>query len=493
MLAMGFKRMGQDIPKAVVKSTGRTRAELEAMWLQYERSGLMANIDQSNMVRGGLMDFAQDASMRGDSAKNISTLPARGLRAVRKVGFDLGEEVQLMSSWLGHYDDALKAKKGGALDATDFHNIQGKARNFTFNMNRAGDMAYNSSSLALIFQYFQVPHKALLTSMSNRAIPGAVRARLAAYEVLGFSLPPAAMIGLFGEILPDQQKHPEAYDAIVSGLQFHMFNKILEGLSGEDSRVDFSTLAPLDAYGMFETLDKLFTTELIEILGATPSGQLVFGNNPRLTNLAKSVSSLFYPDEMQPEKASGIAHEIGLLSSGYSNAYKALQVLRYHKSYGARGQVTDAKVSTPEAIAQLFGFKTLDAALTMAVSMEQWKNSSAFTDDVNRWYRDYTRKIAQQGITADEEQYAIDTMATAFDVFKHNEKAMTIIIKNITRDAMSGSSAMYDSVLRTSDYQTVEEMRAQAMALPDDEYPGKQKLLETIKLIEDFKYEEDFK
>jgi hypothetical protein len=468
------------------------------MYTEFERSGLAAGIDQQNMVRGALMDYAESTKFKQELGPLTGTL-----HYSRKIGFDAGEVVNLTSAWLAHY---TRTKANGTkMDANAFNRISGETRNFTFNMNRAGDMVYNANSFSLFFQYFQVPHKAMLVA-TNRAMPRSQRAKLIGYNAVMFTLPPAAMVTMFGPLLPDQQKHPEAYDAILTGLQFHAFNKITEGVSFTArsiqkggwaewvrNRTDFGNLAPSDAYGIFEMLHAIWTTELGAMIASSPSGQLLFGGNPRITNLVQTAASFMNPwpeASEDPVTYSQLQHDILSLASGYSNIYKAHQALKYNRTYGSRGQLTDAKVSTPEAIALAWGFKTLDATLTMAVSMDSWAKSDSYTKDVNQWYKDFTRKIAVKGMTADEEKYVIMTMAEAFGVFKGSAKALQIVTKNLERDAKSGTSAMFDAILRNSDYVSPDQMKTWADALPDDEYGSKGDLLEAIKFIDEFEYED---
>ncbi|KAJ4610037.1 hypothetical protein HRR86_009592, partial [Exophiala dermatitidis] len=40
-------------------------------------------------------------------------------------------------------------------------------------------------------------------------------------------------------------------------------------------------------------IHSLFTTDVGTILASTPSGQLLFGNNPRITNFAKTAARYF--------------------------------------------------------------------------------------------------------------------------------------------------------------------------------------------------------
>lgn len=481
MLAFTYLRMGIDVPKLAAKATGRTVDELKFMFNEYEKSGLSASIDQNNLLRGALTDIAESNKIKG----KIGVL-STPVNISRRVGFDLGEEINLASSWLAHYNDATETKP--FLDAADFGTISGKARNFTFNMNRAGDMAYNANSLALFFQYVQVPHKALLQA-TNRAMSPAMRTRLLTYEAVMFTLPPAAMYSFFGAWLPDQQESPEAHEAIVSGMQFYMFNKMLELASGTDVSIDFGNLAPTDAYGLYEFIRGIMTTEVGAMIASTPSGQLFLGNNPRVTNLIKSAVRFVNPIDkkgVKPITMSHMYHDFAKLSSGYSNVMKAKMAIEYGKYYGSRGQVLDASVSTPEAIALAFGFRTMDSARSTWVGMGIYEKSTQYKDDINAWYRETTRNLSTEGTTADESKYITETLSLAFDAFGTNPRAMKIIENNLNRDSRMGKGALYDNILKQADYVGVEEMQTWADAAPDDGRDTKANLNKTIQFMREY-------
>jgi len=484
MHAFQYMRMGFKVPKVAVKLTGRSADELAFMWKEYKKSGLSASIDQQNMVRGALMDMAESQRFKGEQG-----LVSGGLSLSRRAGFDLGEEINLNSSWLAHYNEAVSSKK--FLDASDLDRVAGNARNFTFNMNRAGDMPYNANSLSLFFQYMQVPHKSLL-QMSNRALTGAERTSLGMYNMMMFTLPPAAMYDWFSGILPDQEKYPEAHEAIVSGLQFYIFNKGIELSTGQDVSADFGNLAPSDAYGLYDFMRSMMTTEMGSIISHTPSGQLFFGNNPRITKFAKTAASYVTAadtDTMSPTTLSNVYTDLASLSSGMSNIFKAKMALEYGKAYGSRGQVADPSVSTPEAVLLAFGFRTMESTQRTWVGMDLYEKTSEYSKDVNTWYKNLTMKLASEGGRADTDEYITTVFSMAFNAFGSSEKAMGIIKRNLDRDSQAGTGIIYDSILKRADYISGEQMEEWSNAVPDDGTGTKQDLTDTLKLIREYEEE----
>ena len=137
--------------------------------------------------------------------------------------------------------------------------------------------------------------------------------------------------------------------------------------------------------GLWSTIAELQTSDLGTIIAESPSGQLLFGNNPRLTNAFKKAMRFtnLIDDYDDPTTFGEVAHSFAQLSSGYSNAFKAAYALKYGQKVNSLGNVTDYNVSTPEALAAMFGFETLDEANNRYVKQELYENSQDFEKDFN--------------------------------------------------------------------------------------------------------------
>lgn len=478
-LALGGKNL-----KNLSKMGGRSEAELKIMWEEFQKSGLADSIDFNNMVRGSLQQFAENSRISGGKvAQGVS----KAFDFPRKVGFDAGEWMSLATSWLAHYDRA--AQSGKALNRTDFHRIGAEARNYTLNMNAAGDMPYNHNAFALLFQFFQVPHKALLQMSTNRVLKPAERVRLFGYNALAYSLPPAAMYSMFGAILPDRSQHPEMHDAFVQGLEFYLFNRALRTIS-PDTNIDFSSLSPADAYGVYELIHALLTTEVGQVVAKSPAGSLFFGDNPRFTNFAKSVGKFVNPLDEDPVSAGQLFREFASITSGYSNYFRAKMAFENHKMYNAQGIPSDANTTTPEAVARLFGFGTMDEALARHLNEKAYKTREQAKKDVNLWWKEHSARLFRQGVTSDELDYELTLMSQAMRVFKDSPWAMEEFNSIMEKQISKGDGRFFDVMLRATDMMTPAEAEEFFNNVPDLGEPEKAKALkETIENIRKWDYE----
>lgn len=452
MAAFAFIKAGRPVPKSIVKVTGRSAGEYELMWKEFHRSGMPASIDQNSLIKGSMTEIAE-----ANRYKRTEGVLGQTLHASRKIGFDAGEAINLTSAWLAHYDEVRSTKAG--LNASDYDLLAGKARNFTFDMNRAGDMPYNSNSLSLLFQFMQVPHKAFLQA-TNRALSRAQRGRLFLYNGLMFSLPPAAMYSWFGDWLPDQNEQPLLHNVMVQGAEFALFNKFLELSTDRRSDIDYSNMAPMDAYGLFDFVDGILTTDVSDLLTNTPSGQLFGGANPRITNLMNTAVSFVNPNlDEDPVDLSRLFMDAAKLSSGFSNMNKAYMALLAEKELGSRKQVLATNVSTVEAIALAFGFKSMDAARRQIVSTKMYKESKAYEEDFTKWYNSLTRGL-EDSTNAQDSERLIKIHAMAYKHFGTDPRAKVLLRKHLDRDYKKGTAVIFDYVMKSLDYKTPEEVEA---------------------------------
>lgn len=478
LAAMISYNVGADIKKAA-KYAKMSESDFKEMVDQFKRSGLSASVDKQNLIRGSLSELATQSAYRG------RTNPiAFGLNSARKVGFDFGEYFNIASAWVAHRNRAIK--QGKKLDDAQLEEISGLARNYTYNMNAAGDLPYNQNALGIIFQYMQVPHKAVLQITGNRVLSRAEKARLAAFQGVMYTLPPGMMYALMGDILPEDQA---TQDAIVQGLEGAVLNKLFSLASGEDVSLDYSGLAPLDMYGTYDFITSLWSTDLGKIIASTPSGQLLFGNNPRITNAFKTAARYagLLDDHEDPTTLSEVAETFSKISSGYSNAFKAAYALEYGKKINTLGGVTDPNVNTIEAIGAFFGLPTIDETKRYWVNNRLYEESKAFEDDIKTWYRDVKHHLANKGIEIGEAQYVAKVFGEGWRVFSHNDiRAREIITQLVSRDVRKGDDTMIKGILKTIGINDRSETRKMLNTMPNLSDEQRQKLLDTVDYVADW-------
>lgn len=457
------------IPEAWFKQWGRDSAWAERTFDALKKSGIADGIKAHELVRASLDSLADGsataAARRGSSAIKTAMLPLTTVAKVsRKIGFDFGEYLSSTASFLAHYDDAVK--KGVKMDAAGIEDTFAKSRNYVYNMDRAGAMPYNHNSVSLFTQFMQVPHKAITQLFWNRQLTSKQKFAMTTYMVAMFGpnsvagiVPGAgnALDSLFQNLFPED---PALRQALRSGLEGIMLNNLFTELYGDEVKLDYSSLAPLDSYGMLEFIEGLFQTDLMKMAASTPGGSLLFGSNPRVMNLASDLGRMLGmggAQEENPVTLSNIFMDVAGLSSGFSNAYKAGMALEYSKKYGAMGGVTDGKVNSFEAVAAAFGIPTLAEEGNRKAMDSMYKSGAQQDADVKRSFANHSRLLTQEGLTADQYEYVIKMMQVEMAMYPDNARAQQVWKQELDKQTSKGDFRIVDQLLKASGFMKKDE------------------------------------
>jgi hypothetical protein len=403
--------------------------------------------------------------------QSSSNIVARGTAAIenvlRKVGFDLGEQTNLLTAFLTFHQRALRNLDDPTMSFSNevVDKALGAARNFTYNMNRAGDMPYNQNSFNTIMQFFQVPHKAMLTMTLNRGLTAAEKTRLVGLNLMLYGVPATAIANWLDWAIGDM---PEVKQIMQDGLEGYAFNKLAEELSGEETRVDWKGLAPLDMYGSLDLITSLWTDGWSALLTESPSAQLFFGNNPRITNAVRDTAAIFsdvLTGSKEPVELMGVIESWASISSGYSNLARAKMALEYGKLYNSSSTyLMDPQVSTPEAIAVLFGFNTYDSAVEFALGEQVYNSRTQLEADVKEMYNGVKRELAREDVNIHDSQFALSVINRLWLTFDEETavEARKMLRSMIMRDVRRNETGlMFQKALRslgvlgTDDYKTL--------------------------------------
>jgi hypothetical protein len=459
------------LPDTYWKQWGRTPEQAEGMWQALKKSGIAEGIKQHELTRSGLNSLADSsAASRFRMGKNpirMATSAVRGVAGVsRKIGFDFGEYLSSSASFLAHYDDAVK--KGVKMDNAGIEETFAKSRNYVYNMDRAGAMPYNHNNVAMFTQFLQVPHKALTQLMFNRGISPRDRQKMFGFMTAMFG--PTAVIGLvpgtgdaidnfFGALLPED---PVARDALRTGLETYILNKAFTEFYGQDVSLDYSSLAPLDAYGITEFIGTAFDEGITKLVTNSPGGSLLFGTNPRVTQVLSTMGSLMGmgdAKEQDPTKWSNMWLDIANTSSGFSNAMKAKMMLEYGKKIGNLGGTTDQNVNSFEAIAQAFGVPTKDSESARKILDSTWKTQESFDKDVKSTFQKYAKLLVQDGLTADQFEYTMRMAQIEMGAYGNNDRASKTWQAELKKQQTNGDNRIIEKVLEMSGWAKPSEVR----------------------------------
>lgn len=438
----------------------RSDPDAVLMYEEIVKSGILEAVDANNLVRQDTLQLA--ARTNTQKILNVANKP---LEVSQKYGFDIGEQTVLVTSWLTHYDAKIKEVGRKTLTRRELDQVAGKARAFTYNMNRAGDMPYNQNSLAIIAQFLQVPHKALLQMFTNRALTKRQRAQLIAFNTIMYGVP-TGLITYTG-LKPGPER-----DMIEAGLEDVLLNGIATWATGEEQQVDFGDLAPTNAYGLYDMVTTMATTDIFTLIKDSPSGSLIFGQNPRLTEAFKTGARYFnliddYDDPELDTKFTDVATATLQIFSGASNAFKARYAAQTDQKISSLGNLTDSDVTDFEAAMQFFGFRTKTETGSQEIRQIMYGDKDFTTTDVTLWYTELKRHLARRGMTVRERDISQRAISEAWRVFELDEsRARETILNLLAADVKEGNLTIYEDVLKQMGIKSPNEVRDMISRLP---------------------------
>jgi hypothetical protein len=442
--------------KGIEKLIGMKYDEAKALAEEYRKTGFDATIDRNNLVENGL-DNLVDTENLARAKKLYKSVVAVN----RKIGFDAGERISIMSSWLAHRSKALEEGKDITSKRVN-DEIMAKARNYTFNMNAAGDMPYNKNSLSLLFQFMQVPHKAML-QMTNRALSRTERTKLAAYNAVMLPMPVGIGHSIISELGIEDE---DARDFIANGLEGLILNKAAQLMFDDDTRVDFSSLAAVDPNAPVDLIHGLLTSDISEILSNVPALSLWAGYNPRITNIiTETYKFVTEPEDLSLGGGLELMKTFATYSSGYANmskSFRELFVQEYDRRYSSSGGISDSSITTPEMLAKIFGFGSLQEAYSRQTKSNLYRDSQEARDDVKELYLAQKQIAAKRGVNVDNPEWQQHMLRAFWTVGDFSQGQQEEYLKLMARDARKGDDGVLGLILNNMNYVPVEEIEKAA-------------------------------
>ena len=376
-----FRKMGESYDKLITKHLRMSPEEWAKLRDYYHKeSGLPASIDHNLVVEGIGREHVhnlQHSAFRSYAGQVASALPRLG----RRLGYDVGEQLNLSGSYLTAYYRWREAHPKGKLTKAALEDIAADARMLSYNMNQAGKFAWNDGLPGIFMQFMAVPVKALgsilpakrLGGLGTSTLSGPEKARVLAGNTLLFG---SASVGIQNALEQHalngegtlaeglRSLDPETRQLIFDGLIDEMVNKTIDwtldglGIERLSSGIEVSgSVAPMGGAMMFtDRIDALMRGDLAQFLG--PATGFLFSERGKARTVMREISYIYGAgqklDDM--EKLVAFGRAIGKLPSGSANMLKALWIKEHQKMEGKMGS-TDESRTISDAFMYALGFQ----------------------------------------------------------------------------------------------------------------------------------------
>jgi hypothetical protein len=430
----------------ISKMSGLSVDEMNDLIKDYELSGMSAAVNAHSYLADDLARLADR-----NVVQRAATIAGTPLKVAQKAGFDLGEQTLMTTVWISERDRMLRRLGKKSLDATEREELTAKVRAITGDMNRGGDMPYNSNSFSVIMQFLQNPHKiASGLILGHRNLTVSERARLIAGYTVTFGVPTVFFVDQFVDgILPPEKV--EQRELIKGGMANLLLNRFLTSLSGEDTNVDFSgSLQPFSTEPLTEFVGGLITGTIPEMLAGSAAPSLL-SDGGRIRNFIEAVAAPFVPGNYENVDE---YKQIGLtflqLFTGLSNTMKAQYMLESGKIVTAKGQVVDDDISHMEALMKAAGFQTMDEVQYWAGNKLAWEASDQLDNDIKQLVDGLFGLYTRENLSVSDMKQYQSVMAEASRVFNGNVAIMNKVADYYKMKIRSNPDDLYRTLFRNS-------------------------------------------
>ncbi len=383
------KFAGIDVSDKMLKAAGWTRQEYDDVFKAFDNTGQLAAVDKQNLVRGVLGDMADRAV--ASKFKNVLTLP---LHAARRAGIDTGEMINSMITYLAFADQAKRAGKNIA-DPRVAEEVSSAARNFSGNMNEAGDMPYNHNIFSIPMQFAQIGHKMIMNTFTNQHLTLWQKTRMGITNLAVFGIPMQMMYEK--DIAPKLPEDMALREIVQEGLLNWAANESIEMAFDSDTRLDIAGASSPFSSSLITTIYGMISTDILTTLGKSPSGSLVFGSNPRIQTFANELSQWLMPKpDMLPADYKTVAIAGAKMFSGASAAFKSAYIFQTGQTLTTKGATADYKADYVAAVAAIFGIRTYDEVKMAAFNTLNFQDKE-YKEDIKHTYDVFARQVAAHG------------------------------------------------------------------------------------------------
>lgn len=451
-------------------------------------SKMLEAVDRNNLIRGSLLEAADRSA-----AANIARMAMKPVDFARKIGFDKGEQMNNLVHLAAVFEKYKREGKNvaDALVKDEMHSV---VRAVGYDMNAAGDFAYNHGFASAILQFMQVPHKAVL-NYTNRKIPVADRMKLAVGDLMFWGGPFYLLNEWFGTKLPED---PDARMALLDGLEGLVINKALQSIIGDDQfKLDTSSLAPMDLAGSSEAVRTLLTEGPLAAISVSPAGQLFgvnFTDKPdrggKIPYAFKNAMMFFngFDDTTQsPKEFVDVVKDFANISSGLSNGMQAYAMLEMEKKANKLGITVRNNVDYAEAIAKVAGFNEASQMQTFQlvdkINKKERDIEKEIVKDV-KFFAQYYQDKYGQGVQDSKQLTALT--GTLLKRYTDDPKAYDIVRREVAKLLKDPDNKLMETIMRSSGFKDsydIEE-RMKDINMPVE---NKEAILGFVKSIKEYK------
>lgn len=382
---------------------------------QLYSTGLLQSVDMNTLIDGlyaqhGKKLITTTVEEIGAELKGITK--AATFNYGRAIGFDRGEQWNLIGSWL-----VARKRFQKMFPDVDIYSrrateqIAADTREIAFSMSRPGAFAYQNNAMSLPLQFLAAPHKAILNMTTSKMWSPQEKVRLMASSFILYGSAGVGMLWIMDDLRKKfgSELSTEQWKLLEGGVLDWGVNYTVNALFDEKNEK-----TNLDLARSFSPGTNLPFTEFLTSLSEKPIQNVIFGPSwniidPEKGRLARAVKDLALINKRDP--ITNDNYEDSLLrliavASGGTDWMKYRAMKNLHETVTTNGELIDKKATLAEAYGAIFGIAPSRVRTTYELNKfidEEDKHIKAMAKDmattinsVSTFYRDDPDRFTEQ-------------------------------------------------------------------------------------------------
>lgn len=409
--------------KSMAKAAGMSVQEMKDVKRAFESTGLLESVDINQLGRAALMDVHARGVKRGifDSARDLGS---KALDAAQSIGFDMGERLNLGSTYMIAYRRWKRDNPGKRLTSVeDMTAVAEDARILSMSMTQGAKFGYQDGLFSAATQFLSVQHKAFtmmapavpgLRKYGNKAITPAEARRIAVGQLFLYGAGGLGIYEIIDGVLEEAgvTLDPTARQIIAGGAYDRIFNMVATAIGGETT--DLAPSKSIAAGGGFygavpDMVDRLLNDGVPSFMfGASATAWSKVGGIVKTLGKFSQSGWAMDGEDWQILLNDGLR-----IASMYNNGYLAHHMIKNQSEMTSQMQALGIPANTTEAwMKGLFGIDTYKKSAYYDFVMEQSDIKKALEEDAKIGARYINTKLSgMSGMDGEQAMKQLDLIA----------------------------------------------------------------------------------
>ncbi len=454
-------------------AVGDQLARGKELWGAWERTGHQAAVD---LHHAAFMGGGGSGRELGGFKATRAARTASGMLNFIQGFYNKGELINQYTGWLVKRLDFESVNKRPPSSQAELDTVHAEGRMLTYQMNKAGEMPYNTNTLNLSMQFFQVIHKAIMEPLASRSLSVKDRVRLGLAPAVVFGIPVTTMNWIDGNVEKSGLAR-EDKDKLKTALNFSVLSKIFGAMDADMGGLDYGKYNPVDPMGLADRLSTLMTYP--EMFTRNPAASMMDKGLTAVVTMSRYLGITEADTGIQPNDEA-MWSSLGNLLAGTSQYMKGTVLLENGVFRDKYGRDVAGDIKPVEAYAQkFFGMTPKKVTELYAFTGKSIELNQQFKDDLSTVIKNARQQLAMNGLLLSNPEYTQQLMSAVTRVFKNNPAAMEELTKQLNYDLkVNGKEAYLYHTLRAAGYLEVDELKELVSTIPNKEQ--KEYMLEMI-------------